>query len=77
MFSDLRRYSWVLEPVRYPNVADLMHLLRDRIIPQAEFGGAASDFDDPCCYFSVRDRTSWPKGVETAIAVYKSPSHQQ
>ena len=36
MFGDLRRYPWVLEPIRYPNLANLMRLLRDRIIPQAE-----------------------------------------
>jgi hypothetical protein len=36
MFGDLRRYPWVLETVRYRNASDLMIILREKIIPQAE-----------------------------------------
>jgi Pentapeptide repeats (8 copies) len=36
MFDDLRRYPWVLDTVRYRNVSDLMIILREKIIPQAE-----------------------------------------
>jgi hypothetical protein len=36
MFGDLRRYPWVLNTVRYQNVADLITILREKIVAPAE-----------------------------------------
>jgi hypothetical protein len=36
MFGDLRRYPWVLDTVRYQNAAELITILREKVITQAE-----------------------------------------